>query len=230
MAGRFSVDLAGQVALVTGGGDPVGQGIALALARSGAAVCVMGLNPDRLDHLVETIQAGGGRAMAWTGDVSNRFQVAAVIEAVREQFGGLPIVVNAAWAEKSAALLTVDEYDWRRVLEINLTGAFFATQLAGRVMADEGGGVIVNVFPAAGSGSENAAAAASQAGLAGFTHGSARSLAAHGVRVNGVSYAPGTPESVPAAVLFLCSEGAAFITGQVLRVDGGCILSGAQVE
>lgn len=241
MAGHFAVDLAGHVALVTGAGDPVGQGIALALARSGAAVCAVGMNPDRLDRVVDTICVDGGRAMAWTGDVSNRFQVAAVIEAVREQFGGLQLVVNAAGVEKRAPLLTVDEYDWRRVLEINLTGTFFFTQLAGRVMADEGGGVIVNVVQAARQGhpSYETPAATSQAGIIGLTRESARALAGQGVRVNAICYANITPESAPAnparipqgrtgtpedvanAVLFLCSAGSAFMTGQVLMVDGG---------
>lgn len=240
MAGRFSVDLKDHVALVTGAGDAVGRAVALALARAGAAVCAVGTNPDRLDRVVESIQTEGGRGMAWTGDVSNRFQVVAMIEAVREQFGGLHLLVNAAGVEKRAPLLSLDEYDWRRVLEINLTGTFFCTQLAARVMTAEGDGVIVNVIGASGeslAGYDNAASRTSRSAVLAFTRESARALAAEGVRVNAIWYAnitpesealdripqgrTGTPEEIAAAVLFLCSEGASFMAGHTLVIDGG---------
>ncbi|MBI5668717.1 MAG: SDR family oxidoreductase [Chloroflexi bacterium] len=238
----FHVDLSRQTALVTGAGADVGQAIALALAASGAAVIANDVNPDRADRVAEQITAAGGRALAWQADVSNRFQVGSLIEAGRDAFGRIHILVNAAGVMKPGPLPALDEWDWRRILDVNLTGAFFCSQLLGRVMADEGGGVIVNIASTAGHPNplpDGVAYVASKAGLIGLTRQSARELAPLGIRVNAVcpgniaegdtpTNQPvnaqgcwGTPAAVADVVLFLCSDAARFITGQAINVDGG---------
>jgi 3-oxoacyl-[acyl-carrier protein] reductase len=239
---NFTVDLSGKVALVTGAGAEVGRAIALALAAAGAAVCVNDLNPNRADEVADEIQALGGQALAWSGDVSNKYQVSAMIEALRDRFTRLHILINAAGVQPSSTFLKLDEYDWRRTLDVNLSGTFFCTQLCSRVMADEGGGVVVNLASVYGHPlplANHAAYVASKAGVIGFTREVARELASQNVRVNAICPAEiqaphqppitptnpqaraGTPEEVAAVALFLCSDAASFITGQAIHVDGG---------
>ena len=234
----FSVDLSGHAALVTGAGAGIGRAVALALARSGAAVLVNDINPDHPDDVVDEIVAFGGRARAFHGDISNRFQASAAIETARDAFGRVNILVNAAGVYRGGGIAKLDEWDWRRLLDVNLTGAFFCTQLMGRVMADEGGGAIVNIASAWGDPlpmADGVAYVASKSGLIGMTRQAAHELASANVRVNAVCPANiadddtpaqrgarvGTAEQVAAVVLFLVSEAAAFVNGQALHVDGG---------
>jgi NAD(P)-dependent dehydrogenase (short-subunit alcohol dehydrogenase family) len=238
----FSVNLIGQNALVTGAGADTGRAIALALAAAGAAVTVNDLNPDRAESVAAEITAAGGRAVSWQADISNRFQVGSLVEGARDAFGRIHILVNAAGAMKLGSAAKLDEWDWRRLLDVNLTGAFFCTQLVSRVMADEGGGVIVNLAASAGHPNplpEGVGYVASKTGLIGMTKQCAREFAPQGIRVNAVcpgnileyedsSIIPsnaqarwGTPEEVASVVLFLCSDAARFITGQAINVDGG---------
>lgn len=228
----FAADLTNRIALVTNAGTEVGRAIALALAGAGAVVGVHDVNPNRADHVVEAIQAAGGRALPWVGDISNRFQVAAMIEALRDEFGGLQVLVNVVGTNKQAAFLTMDEYDWRRMLELNLTGAFFCTQLAGRVMVEEGGGVVVSVISA--EQAPSAAYQASQAGLVGLTQAAAAELAGHNVGVHVIRVGNLTPkanimdsttqdraaslDAAASAVLVLCAAGSALASGQVITV------------
>jgi 3-oxoacyl-[acyl-carrier protein] reductase len=235
----FRVQLDGYAALVTGAGEGVGRAIALALASSGAAVVVNDMNPDRADLVTDEILAAGGRAVPQQADVANRFQVGSMIEAGRDAFGKLNILVNAAGVMKLGAMDRLDEWDWRRVFDVNVTGAFFCTQLLSRVMADEGGGVIVNVASTAGHGAtlpDGVTYVSSKAALIGLTQQSARELAPLGIRVNAVcpgnidtlgspaQKRQGTPEEVAAVALFLCSGAASYITGQAINVDGGEVM------
>ena len=188
-----TVDLDGRAAIVTGAGGRYGRAIALALAQAGAAVVVNDLNPDRAEALRNAIVAAGGRALACPGDVSNRFQAANLIERARDAFGRISLLVNAASAGPlQRPLLRLDEWDWRRLLEVNLGGAFFCSQLMARVMAEEGGGVILLLVPGveADPPGGDAATAAARAGLTGLARQAARELAPAGIRVHALCCAP----------------------------------------
>jgi 3-oxoacyl-[acyl-carrier protein] reductase len=186
---KFSLDLSDQAALVTGAGRGIGRAIAMALAGAGARVCVNDINPDTARATAQDIHNQGGQAFDYVADVSKKMQVGPMIEAVRDRWDRLDILVNNAGVEPKASVLDLDEWDWVRTLDVNLKGTFICTQLAGRVMRDQGGGVIVNVASIAGYKSPlpNASAyCASKAGVVGFTFECARELAAHNIRVNAV--------------------------------------------
>lgn len=235
----FSVNLSGCNALVTGAGAGIGRAIALALANHGAAVAVNDLNIERAETLAQKIQGNGGQAIPLRADISNRFQTANMIEETRSAFGRIHILVNAAGIFKAEPMLSIDEWDWRRQIEVNITGAFFCMQLVGRVMADEGGGRIINLtstvgYPAA------MGYAAGKTSIIGMTRQAARELAPANILVNAIAAGSireadmppvkpeqtllnrvGQPQDIAQVALFLCSDAASFMTGQVLVVDGG---------
>ena len=185
----FTVDLSQRVALVTGAGRGIGRAIALAMAGAGAYVCANDINPDSSRSTAREIQAQGGQAFEVVADVSNKLQVGVMIEAIRDRWGRLDILINNAGVEPKASVLDLDEWDWERTLNVNLKGTFLCTQLAGRVMRDQGGGVIVNVASIAGYKSPlpNASAyCASKAGVIGFTRECAREFAGYNIRVNAI--------------------------------------------
>ncbi len=216
------VDLGGCAAIVTGAGGRQGRAIALALARAGAAVALNDLNPDRAESVRAAIAAGGGQALACPGDVSNRFQAANLIERARDAFGRVSLLLHAAGAGPlERPLLRLDEWDWRRLLEVNLTGAFFCTQLMARVMADEGGGVILLLAP--GHAGADVATVAARAGLGGLARQAARELAPAGIRVHALCIAaPADVDEVAAAAVALCGREQADAGWQV-QVGGGPI-------
>jgi NAD(P)-dependent dehydrogenase (short-subunit alcohol dehydrogenase family) len=194
--------LTGRVVIVTGAGRGAGAAAALALAGAGARLVTGDVNPDRAERAAQDILAAGGTAFGWQVDVSNKFQVAALIETARDRYGRLDIFVQHAHINPRCATLTMDEWDWRRTLEVNLTGSFFCMQLAGRVMADEGGGLIALLVRPV-TAAPMAAYAATQAALTALAGSLAAEWGDRGVRVAAI---PATsPDAAVRQLLSLCS-------------------------
>lgn len=205
-----------KVTLVTGAGRGAGRAIAEAFAARGAWVAANDISPINVEGVVEDIRSRGGTAMTCVEDVAKKVAVQALINNVTDAWGRIDILVNAANVEPRTPLLDMDEWDWHRTLDVNLTGAFLLVQSVGRVMRAQGGGVIINLSPIAGrlDQPDRGAYVASKMGLAGLTRQAALELAAHNIRVHAVC--TGLPElantadlheDVATAVLGLCAEG-----------------------
>jgi len=175
--------LEGRVILVTGAGSSSGRRIAVDLAAHGAKVAVNDINPDRAEETVARIEAAGGEAMSYIADVSKKFSVQSMFNAVEDQWGRLDILVNNARILPARPLLDMDEWDWRRTLDVNLTGVFVMMQIAGRLMRAGGGGTIVNVARAVEDPQGRSAYLAALAGMRALTETSAGELQMDGIRV-----------------------------------------------
>lgn len=179
-------DFTDQVVLITGAGRGAGRLLAEAFAERGAIVAANDVSPVNLDEVVDEIVERGGKAGAYVDDVARKMAVQALVQRVEDDFGRIDVLINHASVQPHASLLDMDEWDWHRVLDVNLTGAFLMMQSVGRVMRAQGGGVMINLITGAGREVLKDAGAyqASMAGLVSLTHSAAREFHPHGIRVN----------------------------------------------
>ena len=244
--------LKGQVAIVTGASRGIGRAIALTLGAEGANVAVNYASSGAVAETVVTEITGlGGGAIALQGDVSQPDQVDALFNAVMEKWGRVDVLVNNAGITRDTLMLRMKPEDWQAVIDLNLSGVFYCTKAASKIMLKQKSGRIVNITSVVGlmgnAGQVNYSAA--KAGVIGMTKASAKELASRGITVNAVApgfiatdmthdlkaddilkFIPlgryGQPEEVAGLVRFLAADpAAAYITGQVMNVDGGMVMA-----
>lgn len=245
----MNIDLSGKTALVTGSTRGIGRAIAQALAESGARVAVVGRDKSRAEAVAAEIGRG---ATGFAADVSDTNAVTALVNDVEKAFGGIDILVNNAGLTRDNLVMRLKDDDWDAVLDANLKGAFASIRAASRGMMKKRAGRIINMASIVGLNGNKGQAnyAASKAGLIALTKSVAKELGSRNILVNAI--APGfietemtaamtpearsalsgliplerlgRPEDIAAAVVFLASDHASYITGQVIVVDGGMVM------
>ena len=241
--------LEGKVAAITGSARGIGKAIAVLFAKEGAKVVVSDVDDEAGKRTAEEIRGIGCEAIYVHCDVSDPRDAEGLVKAALDAFGALDILVNNAGITRDALLVRMKDEDWQRVLSINLTGVFNCTRAAARAMMKRRSGCIINISSVAGivGNVGQANYSASKAGVIGLTKSAAKELARWGIRVNAIAPGfimtemtaklpeqerekllstiplgfPGEPEDVAKAALFLASDAARYITGQVIQVDGG---------
>ncbi len=243
------MELEGQIALVTGGGQGIGRAISLALAKDGADVIIFELNSEKTEEVSKDIYSLGRKTLSVTVDVSNAEEVEDGFRKAIESFGRIDILVNNAGITKDALIVRMKDEDWDKVLEVNLKGAFLCTRSAVKTMSKQRYGRIINISSVVAfmgnPGQVNYVA--SKAGILGLTKTVAKEYATRGITVNAI--APGfiqtamtdalpeqvketmlkeiplgkfgSPDDVASAVRFLALKDSGYITGQVIHVNGG---------
>lgn len=242
-----------KVAIVTGAGRGIGLGIVLAFAREGARVALCDINTSLLDSALAEIQALVGHGLGFQMDVTSKEQIQRVVGAVLDQWGAVDILVNNAGIYEVLPAEDISEEQWDRMLAVNLKGAFLCCQAVVPIMKRQGNGRIISIASSAGKTGGTLAGAhysVSKAGIICLAKQLARELGPHGITVNAI--APGridtpmiqvasdeeneafrlrtplgrlgTPADVANAALFLASDEASFITGEIVDVNGGLLI------
>lgn len=245
--------LAGKVALITGASRGIGQAVALEMARAGADIAVNYSGSEAAAQAtVDQVKALGRKAIMVKANVADADEVAAMVEAVQAEFGHIDVLVNNAGITRDTLLMRMKDSDWDDVININLKGVYLVTKAVSKLMMKQRSGRIINMSSVVGvtGNAGQANYSASKAGVIGFTKTCAKELASRGILVNAI--APGfihtdmtdvlpekvkeatlaaiplhrmaEPKEVASVAVFLASEYASYITGQVLNVDGGMVM------
>lgn len=245
--------LAREVAIITGAARGIGKAITLALVKEGASVVLSDVN-EEVHQVAEEIKQSGGEATSIVGDVTKQADCEAMVDLALKTFNKLDILVNNAGITKDNLLMRMSEADWDAVLDINLKGTFLCTKAAIKPMMKQRSGKIVNIASVIGQmgNAGQANYSASKGGVIAFTKTMAKELGSRNIRVNAIapgfieskmtevlseearnrllSLIPlgtlGKPEYVANAVVFLVSDEACYLTGQVINVDGGMVMFG----
>jgi len=239
----------GKVVLVTGAGNGIGRAIAERFASVGAKVAVNDVSDERAKATIDAITTSGGEAMAVVADVSDSASVNAMIESIMETHGRIDVVVNnAGLVEPMLHFFEADEAWWRRIIDVNLTGHFLVSHPTARIMAKQGGGCIINMSSGGATRAHRAFTAydATKGGIEALTRAMALDLGPYNIRVNALMPGSidtsgldveqrilrgenvplgriGEPFDMTGAALFLASDDANYITGDVIKIDGGML-------
>ncbi len=246
------ISLSGKTAFITGSAQGIGKAIALKMAEAGASIVIGDVNQEKIDTTVQEFTEKGYSCFGKLCDVTSPESVESLVKAAQEKFGKIDILVNNAGITQDTLFMRMDADKWNRVLEVNLTGAFHTTKAVIRDMAKNRFGRVINISSVVGviGNVGQANYAASKAGMIGFTKSIAKEYASRNITANAV--APGfietgmthvlteevkeeffrsiplkrmgSPDDVAHAVVFLASDNAAYITGQVIHVDGGMVM------
>jgi NAD(P)-dependent dehydrogenase (short-subunit alcohol dehydrogenase family) len=192
-----------KIVLVTGAGKGTGRRVAETFAAHGATVAINDVSPVNLDETMAHIMASGGQVKTYVEDIAKKMPIQGLLNSVLDDFGRIDILVNCAEVEPQKTVLEMDDWDWQRTMDVNLTGAFLLTQSAGRIMKEKGGGIIIHVGERAKGPERRAAYFASKAGLAALSALAAYELIEYNVRVHHIQ--PDETGDVTESILELCT-------------------------